>query len=234
MSVTLKNNRPLDCRVVLFDLDGTLVDSAPDLWHTMNHVIEKRGFSPLNLSQVRHLVGHGARCLLARGFWGEKAIPPENDPDFERAVVEFLDYYQEHLTDHSFPYPGVVEGLNDLIDKGFVLLVVTNKPEYLARRMLKQLHLLDFFSGVVGGDTLPQKKPAAEPILYALNALNFSVSESVMVGDSEVDLGAARSAGCPIILMSYGYNQAVSLDRLNPDRLLDTFEQLGYCLKRGP
>ena len=224
-------------KTILFDLDGTLVDSAPDLWRAMNHVLALRGYPLLALEQVRHLVGDGARVLLARGFWGEQAEPPKQDGVFEEAVVEFLSYYQEHLTDFSRPYPGVLPTLQALKDQGLSMAVVTNKPEMLARRMVAQLGLDAFFVGpvsdsspgllcVVGGDTLASRKPSAEPLLYALSQQQGSVDQAIMVGDSATDVHAARAAGCPVVWMRYGYNRGATMDALNPDWVLDTFAQL--------
>lgn len=224
-------------RAVLFDLDGTLVDSAPDLWGAMNHVLAKRGYPLLALEQVRHLMGDGARALLARGFWGKNAQPPQGDPAFEEAVTIFLSYYRQHLTDNSAPYPGAVQALQVLRNQGLALAVVTNKPEALARRMLEQLQLLPFFvdahrapgsmasACVVGGDTLAQRKPAAEPILHALAQLDLPPALALMVGDSLTDVGAARAAGCPVVWMSHGYGREGNL-HLQPDERLDHFEHL--------
>lgn len=230
-------------KTILFDLDGTLVDSAPDLWGAMNHVLAERDYPLLALQQVRHLVGDGARVLLARGFWGEHAEPPVEDVAFEEAVSAFLCYYREHLTDHSFPYPGAVQALQTLKSWGVSMAVVTNKPEALARRMLEQLQLLPFFevspstevasACVVGGDTLAQRKPEAEPLLYALAQLNASPDSAVMVGDSAVDVAAARAAGCPVVWMSHGYHRGVTAQSLKPDWALDHFEHLPPLVRPG-
>ena len=218
-------------RGILFDLDGTLVDSAPDLWRTMNYVLAQRGYPLLDLPQVRHLVGHGARCLLARGFWGEAAEPPLADPLFEEAVAIFLEYYRDHLTDSSRPYPGARQALQSLQAQGFLLGVVTNKPELLALKMLEQLQLRPFFSQVVGGDSLPQRKPAVEPLLYPLKQWDIAPHHAVMVGDSSTDVEAARAAGCPVLLMSHGYSRGVAVQKLHADGVLDHFEQLPLCVQ---
>lgn len=214
------------CRAILFDLDGTLVDSAPDLWRSLNHVLEKNHYPTLPLERVRHLVGHGARPLLARGFWGEGAVVPDEDPDFEAAVSDFLDNYRQHLTDHSRPFPGAYQALTTLHDRGFAMAVVTNKPEGLARRMLEQLQLAPFFAIVVGGDTLEQKKPHPEPLRHALRALGVASAQGIMVGDSETDSNAGRAAGCRVVLLSHGYNRGIALEQLNPDHVLDYLEEL--------
>ncbi|MBF0181947.1 MAG: phosphoglycolate phosphatase [Magnetococcales bacterium] len=223
-------NAPLPCRGVLFDLDGTLVDSAPDLWGAMNHVLTSRGREPLPLDQVRHLVGNGARTLLARGFWGEGAEPPNGDDAFEEAVAAFLDHYRLHLVDHSRPYPGVPEALESLTRQGIPLAVVTNKPERFARSMLEQLGMASRFALVVGGDTLPTRKPDPAPLHHALESLGAPAGLGVMVGDSEVDLEAARNAGIPVILHARGYNRGIDVRQLRPDRVMEHFDQLSELL----
>ncbi|MBF0165304.1 MAG: phosphoglycolate phosphatase [Magnetococcales bacterium] len=223
---------PLPGQALLFDLDGTLVDSAPDLWRAMNHVLRLEGREPLPLEKVRHLVGHGARALLARGLLDdETAEPPTNDPAFEGAVRAFLDHYAEHLTDHSRPYPEVPEVLAELAGRGFALAVVTNKPERFSRKMLDQLDLARFFTVVIGGDTLPTRKPDPTPLLHALERLNVSLEQGIMIGDSETDLEAARRAGMPVILCAHGYNRGEDVRTLLPDRVMDRFGQLPEFLQ---
>lgn len=219
-------NVPLLCRAVLFDLDGTLVESAPDLWRATNHVLKVRGRPELPLNLVRDFVGNGARYLLARGLWGVAAVPPEGDPEFEEAVTLFLDYYRKHITDHSFPFPGVVDTLQRLQERGFAMAVVTNKPEYLTHAMLENLDLSKFFPVVVGGDTLTERKPHPLPMQHAMQRLSALPANTVMVGDSEPDALAAKNAGCRLFLVSYGYNRGQPLDELQPDATMDHFDQL--------
>ncbi|MBF0455649.1 MAG: phosphoglycolate phosphatase [Magnetococcales bacterium] len=216
----------LPCRSVLFDLDGTLVDSAPDLWHTLNHTLQQMGRPPLALEEVRHLVGNGARFLLARGLYGPQAEAPQNSETFEEAVRLFLAYYQDHLTDNSHPYPGCIPMLQQLTDRGFGLAVVTNKPEKMARKMLSNLKMTSFFKQIFGGDSLPERKPHPLPLLHTLEQLATPPSLGVMVGDSETDSLAARGAGCRLILVTHGYNRGVPVQQLKPDRTIDTLEAL--------
>ncbi|MBF0212621.1 MAG: phosphoglycolate phosphatase [Magnetococcales bacterium] len=219
-------SEPILCRALLFDLDGTLVDSAPDLWRAMNHVLALHDQPALPLERVRHLVGHGARALLARGLLGDLAEPPVDDPRFEAAVTSFLDYYRDHLTDHSPTFPQVVEVLERLSDQGFAMAVVTNKPENLSHAMLEQLHLSRFFPVVVGGESLPKRKPDPLPLWHALDALGIPPALGVMIGDSETDLLAARNAALPVILCSYGYNRGQDVRELHPEHVMDHFGQL--------
>ncbi|MBF0368366.1 MAG: phosphoglycolate phosphatase [Magnetococcales bacterium] len=213
-------------QAALFDLDGTLVDTSPDLWGALNHVLEKRGYPLLQHHEVRHLVGNGARVLCARGFWGEESEPPEGDPDFEAAVQDFLAYYRDHLTDHSRPYPGVVETLTKLQKAGIAQAVVTNKPEDLSVRLLDELNLSRFFSTVIGGNTLPRRKPDPDPIFHALKQLNATPAQGVMVGDSDTDAKAAQAAQCPLILVTYGYNRGLPVAEMNPDLVVDRFDEI--------
>ncbi|MBF0147446.1 MAG: phosphoglycolate phosphatase [Magnetococcales bacterium] len=228
MTISLAN------QAILFDLDGTLVDSAPDLWRATNHVLTLRGHAALPLELVRDYVGNGARFLLARGFWGLDATPPVDDPDFESAVQEFLAYYRLHITDHSHPYPGVMEALELLKQRDVPLGIVTNKPESLTHLMLDQLELTPYFRVVVGGDTLPERKPHPLPMQHAMRLLETSEQQTVMIGDSETDSMAARNAGCRIILVSHGYNRGLPLENLQPDGIIHHFNQLIDLLGQPP
>lgn len=220
-------------RAILFDLDGTLVHTSPDLWCALNDVLKKRGMPTIAHETVEDFVGGGARVLLARTFFGPDALPPEigMDPDFEGAVSDFLSYYSEHLTEYSHPYRYVPEWLTIWRQQGFKLAVVTNKPERLSRRLLTGLRLNDLFDILVGGDTLPQRKPAPEPLLYALDKMNVSIEQAVMVGDSDMDVQAARAAGCSVIAVSYGYNRKQPVSELLPDGVVDCFSHLNHLLR---
>ena len=221
----------LSCRALLFDLDGTLVDSAPDLWHAMNHVLTRLGYPRLALEQVRHLVGNGARFLLARGMYGLEADAPDDDPEFEAAVRLFLDYYSDHMTDNSRPYPDCVETLEYLAAKQLPMAVVTNKPQNLAEKMLRHLKMKHFFSHIVGGDTLSERKPNPLPLLHTLEQMQAPPELGVMVGDSQTDSQAARAARCQLVLVSHGYNRGVPVSTLAPDHVIDGFAQLPNILE---
>ncbi|MBF0446424.1 MAG: phosphoglycolate phosphatase [Magnetococcales bacterium] len=223
--------KSLQCRTLLFDLDGTLVDSAPDLWHTMNYVLKSLGLAPLGLEDVRHLVGNGARFLMARGIYGPEATAPDDNPEFEKAIKLFLEYYQDHLTDNSLPYIGCLEVLQQLTKKGFKLGVVTNKPETMAKKMLQNLAMDHFFSQIVGGDTFTERKPHPMPLLQTLKKLDTPPHLGVMVGDSETDFLAAKAAKCGLIMVSHGYNRGVPVSQLNPDHTIDLFNELPHLLE---
>ncbi|MBF0182851.1 MAG: phosphoglycolate phosphatase [Magnetococcales bacterium] len=223
---------PLYADALLFDLDGTLVDSAPDLCGAMNHVLQHHQLPTLALDQVRHLVGDGARTLLARGFWGEQATPPLQDSAFEEAVARFLAYYSDHLSDHSRPYPGALEMLHHFRQQQMPMAVVTNKPYALALSLLEKLQLLPFFAHVSGGDSWPQRKPAPEPLLYPLQQWQIPPQKAVMVGDSMTDLQAARAAGCAMVWMRHGYSRGIVPETVHPDCILDHCCQLPATIQR--
>ncbi|MEO5370621.1 MAG: phosphoglycolate phosphatase [Magnetococcus sp. DMHC-1] len=234
--MSFSTRRPLACHAILFDLDGTLVDTSQDLWRALNHAVEKRGFSTLSHAQVRDYVGHGARSLLARSFWGMNALPPEigQDADFDQALKDFLLHYAAHLADHSRPFPQVMETLQHLRQEGYLLGIVTNKPLHLTHSLLDQLAMTPFFSAVVGGGSLPQFKPEPQPLWHALDILGVAREQAVMVGDSEPDVAAARAAGCPVVAVAYGYNSCIPVQDLHPDRVIDHFSQLLTHLVRAP
>ncbi|MBF0160592.1 MAG: phosphoglycolate phosphatase [Magnetococcales bacterium] len=213
-------------RALLFDLDGTLVDSAPDIAGALNHVLRHVGRDAIPLFQVRHLVGRGARDLIARSLWGHDAVIPRNDAAFDAMVKRFFDYYCDHISDGSAPFPGVVETLTLLQQQGYRMAVVTNKTVMLAQLLLTQLQMDHFFSLVVGGDSLPKCKPEPQPLLHAMAQLGTSCAETVMVGDSINDVLAAQAAGCRVVAVSYGYCHEGSVADLNADVVLDRFDQL--------
>ncbi|MEG3641011.1 phosphoglycolate phosphatase [Magnetococcus sp. PR-3] len=214
------------CRALLFDLDGTLVHTGPDLAGAMNHVLKSRNLDTLDPDEVEYLVGSGARSLLARGFWGMGAEPPVEDADFEAAVELFLDYYAEHIADDSHAYAGVIETLTTLQEAGFAMGVVTNKPEFLAKKLLVELKMDHFFKVVVGGDSLPTRKPEPEMLYHATVHMAVAVDEAVLIGDSDNDIHAARNAGIPVVAVTYGYNRHGDIAELEPDRLVDRFGEI--------
>jgi phosphoglycolate phosphatase len=225
------SSKSLQCRTLLFDLDGTLVDSAPDLWHTMNYVLKSLGLATLGLEDVRHMVGNGARFLMARGMYGGDATAPDDNPEFEKAIELFLEFYKDHMTDNSLPYVGCIEMLHNLTKKGYKLAVVTNKPETMAIKMLQNLSMDQFFSHIIGGDTLAERKPHPLPLLHTLKKLDTPPHLGVMVGDSETDFLAARAAKCGLIMVNHGYNKGVPVSELNPDKIIDLFKELPHLLE---
>lgn len=214
---------------ILFDLDGTLVDTAPDLAATMNVLLGRRGRRSLALEDVRHMVGGGAKLLMERGMaaTGTPATPAEID----RMYDEFLAYYSAHIADESVVFPGVREALDRLAAAGCALAVCTNKPEWPARRLLEELALDHYFGAVLGGDSLPVRKPHPEHLLECIRRMGSAPARAIMVGDSRTDIDAARAAEVPVVAVTFGYTPE-PVATFSPDILIDHFDELWDALER--
>jgi phosphoglycolate phosphatase len=209
-------------KAILFDLDGTLVDTAPDLAAATDHALMRAGRPAIGLESVRSMVGDGARALI------EKGGMPEPDV-FETAFKDFMIHYGRHIAATSRPFPGVATCLAALAEQDYALAVCTNKPESLSRSLLDQLGLSGFFGAVVGGDSLLVRKPDPGHIHGTLDRLGADFSWAAMVGDSANDVNAARAAGLPCVVVSFGYTQIAPGD-LGGDRLIDHFSELPDAL----
>ncbi len=222
---------PLDLTgaTIAFDLDGTLVDTAPDLVGALNVVLADEGLPSVPVSAARHLVGQGGRVLLARGFAdaGREIDPARADALFQR----FLDAYRGCIADHSRPYPGVVAALRDLRSAGARLAVCTNKPGAYARLLLDALDLSGNFAAVVGADDAPARKPDPRHLLHAVADARGDAGRALMVGDSAPDVAAARGAGVPVVLVSFGYTETPAAE-LGADAVIDHFDQLPEVARR--
>jgi phosphoglycolate phosphatase len=207
-----------DKKLIIFDLDGTLVDSLDDLTASVNHMLMACGRSCVGRDAVRAMVGQGARNLVAR------ALPGASDGELERGLEIFLAHNDEHLADRTVPYAGVVETLESLTHAGFILAVVTNKNESLSRRLLALLGLDGYFRGIYGADSLPARKPSPEPLLHVMAAMGVTPPSTLMVGDSVNDVAAGRGAGVITIGCSWGYGDAAEL--AEADWRIDTFADL--------
>lgn len=205
-----------------FDLDGTLIDTAPDLNQAQNAALSAFGYKAASESLTRHWVGHGSRVLLQKALAHQHAA----EDNLDALQGYFLDYYANHIAVHSAPYPGVVQTLTTLRNQGAKLAVVTNKVERLSQKLLKDIGLADHFDLVVGGDTAAKNKPSADPALYACGNLDLAPADVLFVGDSTTDVGCARAAGCPVVCVSYGYNQGVDPRDLGADHVIDSFLDL--------
>lgn len=209
--------------VLVLDLDGTLVDTAPDLLATLNTILASRNLAPIPLAEVHHLVGHGARAMLRRGF--EVAGSPLQPGDLDRLFLDFLDHYRAHIADHSRTFPGAEAALDRFAGAGWSLAVCTNKLEGPARLLLEELGLAKRFAAIVGGDTFERSKPDPMPVLGAIAMAGGAVAGSFMVGDSATDIEAARNAGIPVIAVDFGYTP-VPVRELGPDRVISHFDKL--------
>jgi phosphoglycolate phosphatase len=212
---------------VVFDLDGTLVDSAPDLQAHVNSLLEELGRPGLELNDVRLLVGDGARTLLRRGLEATGGVPAGVDLDL--LYARFLERYTARPADNSTVHGGVVEVLQRLGTEGLRLGVCTNKAQAPTDRLLAALGLERFFAAIVGGDAVPAKKPDPGHLRAVLERLGAAPARSVMVGDSEHDVLAARSLGVPSVLVSFGYTP-VPARALGADWVIDHFADLPAAL----
>lgn len=211
---------------ILFDLDGTLVDSAPDLQAAANAMLRELGRPPLAIEQIRRMIGDGAPKLVERAL-AAAGVP--NEPLAPR-LDRFLAFYEAEPTARTRVYPGVRETLDRLFRDGYRMAVCTNKPERATRLVLSDLGIDGPFAAVVGGDTLPVRKPDPRHLLGALRALGGTdPGAAVMVGDNENDAAAARGAGLRLILMRYGYAR-VPLAEIGADIELDRFDQIPDAL----
>lgn len=215
-----------------FDLDGTLVDSAPDLVGTLNVILREEGIAPLPLVEARDFIGHGARRLIERGFAAQGlAVAPEAMPGlFER----FIAHYNAHIADETRPFPGALEALEAMKSAGARLCVCTNKLTGLSNNVLRALDMAHLFDAVVGADAAPAAKPDARHLIAAVEAAGGRIDRAVMIGDAATDAGAARAAGAPLVLVSFGYTEIPAAD-LAPDVLVDSFAEIPLaCLRLLP
>ena len=209
----------------LFDLDGTLVDTAPDLHNALNFALETVKLGPVDITLTRHWVGHGAKKMISSALEQHNQRSP-TDALVDKLYLDFLAYYRRHIAKFSKPFSGVRLTIQHLALKRYKLGVVTNKRYDLSRSLLAELKLLGYFGVVVGGDTLSVAKPNPEPLLHACNVLDIPPAKAIFVGDSNTDVSCARAAGCPIVLVPYGYNQGISINTLGADRTIETLVDL--------
>jgi phosphoglycolate phosphatase len=203
---------------IIFDLDGTLVETAEDIVAALNVSVAPSGIAPLPVGLVRTMIGAGARRLIQRAFDHAGFAAPEAAVD--QALVRFLDHYRAHISDHSRPFPGIVPCLDWLQGQGALLGVCTNKLEADSRDLLDRLGLSPYFGAVLGGDSLAVKKPDAGHILGVIERLGGDPARALMVGDSETDVSGARNAGVPVVAVTWGYT-AVPVAELGADAVVD-------------
>ena len=213
--------------LLVFDLDGTLVDSVMDLRAALNEVLRERGHRALSRAEVKHMIGDGVPTLVARALAASGADPAEAP----MALPRFLEIYEANPTQLSRPYPGVPETLATLRRRGYRTAICTNKPQQATLAVMQGLDLLPLFDGVAGGDRFPVRKPHPGHLLQLIAELGARPEASAMIGDNENDAAAARSAAVPLVLVRYGYAR-VEPESLAADALLDHFSELPGALER--
>ena len=208
---------------VVLDLDGTLVDSAPDLVATLNIIFARTGLPPVAYDAARNMVGGGARALIVRGLKAEGRTLDEIEID--RMVSDFIDHYAAHIADQSRPFPGVESALDTLAARGCRLAVCTNKLEWLAVRLLDALALSQRFAAICGGDTFGLQKPNPEMLRRTIARAGGDAGSTVMVGDSLTDITTARAAGVPVVAVDYGYTER-PVAEMGADRVIGALSAL--------
>lgn len=211
--------------LVLFDLDGTLVDSIPDLTSAVDAMLMTLGLEPAGQAQVSHWVGNGAPKLVERAI---QAMSAESltEARLTQANQLFNEHYQYHNGEQACVYQGALAFLQHLHQQKISMGIVTNKPSQFTEQLLERLNLAHFFNLVLSGDSLPEKKPSPEPLLHAMDFFAKGPQDTLMVGDSINDVKAARSANVSVVAVSYGYNHGEQIDTANPDKVVDSLAEL--------
>jgi len=210
---------------ILFDLDGTLVDTAPDLMHAHNHVMKKFGYPTKSTEQIRNLVGQGAGAMLGRSIWGQakKEFSKINDEKVKKEMVsEFVDFYGKNIINESTLINGVKEFLKWCSKENISMAVCTNKQEYLSNDLLKKIGIYDYFEYVAGSDTFDYCKPDPKHLTTVVEILDGDLKKTIMIGDSETDANAAKAAGIPMILLEDGYTEK-NIDEIYHNHLIKDF-----------
>ncbi len=219
-------------KMILIDLDGTLVDSVPDLAFCVDAMMARLGRPPWGESVVRNWVGNGVERLVRRALTGQLDGEPD-EAEYQRAYPIFLELYAANTYGRSVVYPGVREGLDFLRRAGYPLGCVTNKAARFTEPLLDHLGLFDAFGIVISGDTLARRKPDPMPLLHAANHFGVAPADALMIGDSVSDVRAARAAGFRIICVSYGYNHGLDIRVSDPDAVIDSMVELQGLLAPG-
>ena len=213
--------------LAIFDLDGTLVDTAPDLIDSLNHAIAPEGVPPFSIDQVQLLVGRGVRVMIERAFAFHNK--PLSSDTFQTCFDRFTKHYTESMPGKSLPYPGIIDALNRLKASGFSLAVCTNKREALTMPLLTKLDLIGHFQTITGGDTFEFRKPNPRHVLGTIERAGAAVENSVMIGDSSNDIDAAKAAGVKAVAVSFGYRDKPASE-LGADRVIDHYDALTPAL----
>jgi phosphoglycolate phosphatase len=212
---------------IVFDLDGTLIDTAPDLISTLNLILAREGIKSVAYEEARNMIGGGARGLIERALIAEggDSSRPEFKPELDRMFAGFIEHYAAHIADRSRPFPELEPTLDRLAADGYRLAVCTNKLEWLSVRLLDTLNLTRHFAAICGQDTFGMQKPDPEVLRRTIRKAGGTPDRAIMVGDSGTDVRTARAAALPVIAVTFGYSE-VPIESLRPDRLIGSYSEL--------
>jgi len=213
----------MPAQTIVFDLDGTLIDTAPDLVDTLNVVFAREGLPPVPYDTARNLIGGGARAMIARGIAAEgRVFEPAK---LEQMFVDFIAHYTTNIARRSRPFPGLIDALDALAGSGYRFAVCTNKLERLSVLLLEELKIASRFEAICGQDTFGIQKPDPEVLRRTIAAAGGSPQRAIMIGDSATDIRTARAAGIPVIAVDFGYSER-PVAEFGPDRIISHFAQL--------
>ena len=214
-------------KFLLFDLDGTLIDSVPDLIDSVNYTLDKIGLSKFDDDIIRSWVGNGAAILVQRALSGDINIDDNLDQNlYKKALDIFMEHYSKNLSNHTVVYDGVKETLEKLIEDGYILAIVTNKPDQFVQEILEDVDLLKYFTIYIGAGVTKKRKPDPQPLLYVVDKLGTKIENCVMVGDSSNDIIAAKKIDMDSIGVTYGYNHSQDISTYNPTIVVDHFKDI--------
>ncbi|MEW9835635.1 phosphoglycolate phosphatase [Mesorhizobium marinum] len=209
--------------IIVFDLDGTLVDTAPDLLDSLNHTLDAGGAARTDVTGFRQYVGHGGRVMIERAYKAQSRDLPVAEHD--RLFALFLEHYGANIPGQSKPYPGVVEALDRFRDAGHLLAVCTNKTEDFSKRLLVSLGMSGYFAAICGQDTFDVRKPHPRHLTETIRLAGGDASRAVMVGDSRTDIDTAKAAGIPVVAVDFGYTDR-HVREFEPSRVISHFDEL--------
>lgn len=209
--------------IIVFDLDGTLVDTAPDLLESLNHTLDAGGAARTDVAGFRQFVGHGGRVMIERAYQAQRRALPVDEHD--RLFALFLEHYGANIPGRSAPYPGVVETLDRFRAADYLLAVCTNKTEEFSKRLLVSLGMSGYFAAICGQDTFDVRKPHPRHLTETIKLANGNVERAVMVGDSRTDIDTAKAAGIPVVAVDFGYTDR-HVREFDPSKVISHFDEL--------
>ena len=225
-------NFPINIKAVVIDLDGTLLNTAPDLARAAELMMAELGMPCPSIDTIRTYIGNGVSRLVKRVLTGDMDAEP--DPElFARALPIYQKHYGAHVSEQSRPFPGVVEGLEAFRKMGLRIACITNKAEQFTVPLLKDTGLFGYFELILSGDTLPKRKPDPLPLQHACKVFGVQPAELLLIGDSLNDTQAARAAGCPVFCVPYGYNRGRPVEELDLDAVVPSLAEAARLLKKA-